>query len=147
MLTLLHKLKSFLLGVNEESETASLLFDKMGEPTDESLRLAAITILLAAASCDKEILLIELTELQEEVRRELGISKEESKQYTDKALSQIKDSERLAAICKTLVKRLDEKQRSELFKIVWRIALADGFISADEERFSTWLATALEMPS
>lgn len=113
------------------------------KPNSHDIALAAATLMFEVIKSDSDIHLFENRQMAEQLRKQFGLSREETAELVALAEDTSDESVSLQGFTRQLCDSWNNLQRCELIEDLWLIALADGKIDAHERHVIRKIAALL----
>jgi uncharacterized tellurite resistance protein B-like protein len=123
---LVERFREYVSTLSEEGQ-------QLHEVTERDLQVALVVMLVQVLRADMEIKEEELEAVIGGVQEILGVDREEATELMRVAAHSARDSEGMRQAVERLDRHLTRGQRLQLLEWLWRIAIADAEILAQEE--------------
>jgi uncharacterized tellurite resistance protein B-like protein len=123
---LVERFREYVSTLSEEGQ-------QLHEVTERDLQVALVVMLVQVLRADMEIKEEELEAVIGGVQEILGVDREEATELMQVAAHSARDSEGMRQAVERLDRHLTRGQRLQLLEWLWRIAIADAEILAQEE--------------
>ena len=120
-----------------------LAHDSSGAAADLELQAATAILLIEAAFGDTEYVWRENRAIVRGLEREFGLGRAEVAELLGRANEIRPPVVKLEDVTEVIRERLDEEQRAEVVRLVWRVIEADGVVEEWEEIFADHIARAV----
>ncbi len=107
--------------------------DHPPDDRDEMLRLATAVLMVDVARADSDFSPEEFDRVVSLATRHFGLTADEAAELANRADETAEDLVSLHEFTQLLHKRLDEEQKADVVRLLWRVAFADGRLDMYED--------------
>ena len=128
-----------------QSLEVSLEKDRSGETSDHDLHIATLMLLIEMAGSDSDIAPEESGTLCQLMSDKFNIPEAELPELVEIAAAARKEHGKIDQFVASVNDRFDDRQRQQVFAMIWKIVLADGKIDKYEERLGKQMRNRLRL--
>ena len=136
---MLGKIKEFFKGAE------TLEVDKNGQPSDREIQIACAVLLLEMAGADNDYSPAEVEMCLTSIQQQFKLSREAATEPLEIADGLRKQNNKVDEFVKIINENYNDKQRTRILAMVWKVVIADGAVEKFELRFATQMKFRLKL--
>lgn len=123
----------------------SLEVDATGEPTDKSLQVATIALLVAMARADHEVAPSELNLIVRSMNFAFDLTDIQTGELLEIANFMLNEGQAIDKFVTILNEKLDANQKMRILGLVWKVIMSDGVADKYESAYAATLRGKLQL--